>query len=141
MTARKPLDAGDRKLIKHMGASGFSKRAVARALGIGLRTFVARLKDDEEARAAWEAGRDEEEQALVATLFETAIDRKDPRSAISCMFLLKCRHGYRENAPPETEHAVRVTIELPAALQSSQYERLVDVERSSAKTAQIEAGE
>ena len=42
---------------------------------------------------------------------------------------------------PETEHAVRVTIELPAALQPAQYERLVEAERTAAKPAQIGAGE
>ena len=56
----------------------------------------------------------------------------------ACIFLLKARHNYREQAPiADSLHRVRVEVVLPSSLEPKQYERLV---KAHPKVLDVEAG-
>lgn len=78
----------------------------------------------EDARAveALEAGRAVEHDALVGKLFEMAMNG----NAVAALFLLKARHGYVEGSRIEHQQNVRITVELPAALDPATYGRLIE---------------
>ena len=53
-----------------------------------------------------------EREALHRTLYDAATVKRDLYAA---QFLLKTRHGYREQEPEDTRNSVRIVFNLPAA--------------------------
>jgi hypothetical protein len=65
-------------------------------------------------RRAFDEGKEAEREALHRTLYEAAIYKRDLGAT---QFLLKTRHGYREQEPDDTRNSVRIfqQFTLPAA--------------------------
>ncbi len=141
MQKRKPLASRDYAKLSAWAAQGWRLEDAARELGYSRRTLSRLLEEDERARESWEEGRGIEHQALVGALFQAATKGNGQSSVVAAIFLLKARHGYRENAPLEVEHNVRVTVELPAALSADQYRRVIEVNPQAVRAVEAEAGE
>lgn len=122
----------DYELVRELAAKGNSLRTIARETGIRWGTFLKQRKLDEELEEAIQSGRGQEHDALFGRLYGIATQSKGKEAVTACIFLLKCRHGYRELGDlPDAQPRVSVQITLPGALSLEQYENL---EPPSAKT-------
>jgi hypothetical protein len=104
-----PADA--KAKIEVLGATGASKRGAAAYLGVDYATLCRWLEEDEELEAAFAIGREKERRVLHNALFMRATKGNDTTAAI---FLLKARHGYRENDPADQGSRVLISLNLPA---------------------------
>ncbi len=112
-------------MIVRSSAEGVREATIARALGVDVRTWRSMKRRDERVAAALQAGKLVEEERLFGSLFQAAMEGHRP----SAMFLLKTRHGYREQGAFEgREPGVTVNIHLPGAVGPEQYGRLIDGE-------------
>jgi len=137
---RKTLPPGGLDTIKRLAAYGVQETVIAAALGMDAKTWKRIREEDPEAKAAWEEARAAEQDALVGSLFRQAIgapaehdeDGNVIRAELSPfapagMFLLKARHGYRDNGPGDAGEARAVVhINLPAPLNPEQFARLIE---------------
>lgn len=111
--------------IRKWASQGYSKVAIAHKLNVNQATFLAILEREPRVRQAWEEGAAEEEVSLVDTLKAQAA-----RGHIGgAIFLLKARHGYRENDPSSVvnvnnDNRVQV-VQLPAAQSQEDFARLM----------------
>ena len=67
---------------------------------------------------------------LAGRLFAVATDDAHPQAVTAAIFLLKARHGYRDQGPVEGGDGgprVNLTFNLPAPLSGDQYRRLVEI--------------
>jgi hypothetical protein len=109
--------------VRILAAAGRTQNSIASALGIGRSTLKACFERQEAVRLAYEAGNAADEQFWLDVLRSAAAKG----AFIPAMFILKSRHGYRENdAAPDTRP--NVTIVLPDALSPEQYMRAITVE-------------
>jgi hypothetical protein len=100
-------------------------------MGIRWGTFLKRRKEDEQLEDAIQSGRGQEHDALFGRLYGIATTSKGKEAVTACIFLLKCRHGYRERGDlPDVGSRVSVQITLPGALTPEQYERLAPLTMS-----------
>lgn len=129
---RPPKDAAD--TILNLAKEGYNKEGIARNLKVAKNTFDKWLKEYPALQDALDEGRAKEHNKLYNALFLQATDGKN---AAAAMFLLKTRHGYRENGPSEgdTGPKVNLTVNIPAPLNQDQYKQLVRVNQ---KTLEIE---
>lgn len=97
--------------IKRLAAQGYSIVGIAHHFGVASSTFKRWCKEDEKIQEAFEVGRETERQALHALIVQSAVANK-PANA-NAMFLLKCRHGYREFDSPSTKLDVAVNTVQP----------------------------
>lgn len=109
---------------------GKSEIEIAKALRLSFPTWKRIREEDPKAYSAWAAGRAEEEVHLVEKLKEAVTDKSI--NAIPCMFLLKTRHGYRENSPidQKDQQGAQININLPASLSIDQYSKLIHTKPS-----------
>ena len=107
------------KMVKDLTSKGCSEVTIAKALGVSRHIWEGWRDGYPEVQAAWEEGRGVEHDALVDALFESATKQKNVTAAI---FLLKARHGYRENQDITVQNKVSVTFEVPGALKPDVYE-------------------
>ena len=122
------LVALDYDRVRNLAAMGNSLRTIAEELGIRWGTFLRRRKEDDLLEEAIQAGRGEEESALVGRLYQTATEGKGKEAITAAIFLLKARHGYREGEPLDRGVTqVGVIVNIPAPLDSEQYKQLVEV--------------
>jgi AcrR family transcriptional regulator len=91
---------------ERLASQGYSVIGIARALGVSKGTFKRWCEEDEALIDAFEVGREQERQALHALIVQSAVLNK-PANA-NAMFLLKCRHHYREMDSPSTKVDVNV---------------------------------
>ncbi|MCJ0824977.1 hypothetical protein MQC88_03210 [Luteimonas sp. 50] len=63
-------------------------------------------------RKAFDEGKELERELLHRTLYEAAIYKRDLGAA---QFLLRSRHGYREQEPEDNRNRVSITFHIPAA--------------------------
>jgi hypothetical protein len=91
---------------ERLATQGYSIIGIARALGVSKGTFKRWCEEDEALIDAFEVGRETERQALHALIVQSAVLNK-PANA-NAMFLLKCRHHYREFDSPSTKVDVNV---------------------------------
>lgn len=98
--------------VEKWAAEGWSKRAVARGLGVSVETLNRWMEDHPRIRDAWYAGREEEHRELHGVLMREA----KAGNMTAVIFALKTRHEYREHAPIASDTAPRVTINLPGAM-------------------------
>jgi hypothetical protein len=105
-----PRDAGE--TIERLAAQGYSIIGIAKDLGVSKKTFKKWCEEDGTLQEAFEIGRETERQALHALIVQSAVMNKPANS--NAMFLLKARHGYRENDSSNTN--VNVGIAAPNVL-------------------------
>ena len=84
-------------------------------------------EENPEVEEALARGREIEEKSLVDSLLARALDPRNPQGSAAAMFLLKTRHGYRENAEIDTGNRVAVVVNVPAALKPEEYQKLIEV--------------
>lgn len=94
--------------IERLAALGHSIIGIARQLGVSKETFKRWCEEDEALQEAFEIGRETERQALHSLIVQSAVQNK-PANA-NAMFLLKCRHNYREFDSPNTKLDVSVAM-------------------------------
>lgn len=118
---KKLLPKGGLEKIRDLSSKGHSEKDIARALGMSQPTWT-RLKDENsEAQDALDAGRSIEHLALHGRLYQKAMDG----DIVALLFLLKCRHGYRETLDVTQTNAVQVIFQIPAALAADEYAKLI----------------
>ncbi len=121
---RKKLPSGGHETIRNMAANGAKETEIAAELGLNWRTFRRIKNEDEAAADALAEGRAREHDELVGLLLGKARQGDAP----SAMFLLKARHGYREQGPADgAGEGARVQINLPTSTSPDQWERMVNV--------------
>jgi len=110
--------------ITDMARNGHPANGIASALGMSGEAFRQCRKRQPEVEAAMAEGLAGLEQELVHSLLVAA--RKGQIAA--AMFLLKCRHGYRETGQADSAPKVAVQINLPAAMEAKAYAAMVESE-------------
>jgi hypothetical protein len=88
-----PKDAA--ATIEQLAAQGHAIIGIAKKLGVTKETFKRWCEDDDALQEAFEIGRETERHALHSLIVQSAVLNKPANS--NAMFLLKARHGYREN--------------------------------------------
>jgi len=114
-------------IITDMARNGHPTASIASALGMSPRVLRECRKRQPEVEEAWATGLAGLEQELVHSLLVAA--RKGQIAA--AMFLLKCRHGYRETGQTDSAPKVAVQINLPAAMEAKAYAAMVEAEGRS----------
>ena len=118
---KKLLPKGALEKIRDLSSKGHSEKDIARALGMSASTWT-RIKDENpEAQDALDAGRSIEHLALYGKLYEKAMGG----DIVALLFLLKCRHGYRETLDVTQTNAVQVIFAIPGALGPAEYAKLI----------------
>ena len=105
-----PSDAAQR--IRELSSEGHSQIGIANMLGVSEETLRRWMREDPELKEQYDLGREKERLTLTNLLYQRAMGG----DAISAMFLLKARHGYKEGEQPDTGNRVNITFQLPAAL-------------------------
>ena len=106
-------------IVRKLTSKGCSEISIAKGLGISRKTWEIWRDEYPEIQMAWEEGRGIEHDKLFNVLFEAATKKGN---VIAAMFLLKARHGYRENADFTIQNKVSITFEVPGALKPDIYE-------------------
>ena len=112
-----PKAAAD--IVRKLTARGISEISIAKALGVSRHIWEGWRDNFPLIQAAWEEGRGIEHDKLFNVLFEAATKSGN---LVAAMFLLKTRHGYRENQDITIQNKVAVTFEVPGALPANVYE-------------------
>lgn len=124
---KKLLPADGLAKIKDLASRGFSEKDIARSLGTTAKTF-SRLKSENVAVVdALDEGRSVEHQALYGKLYEKAMNGE----IVALLFLLKCRHGYRETADVTAMNATQIVIQMPGAMDRDAYVKLIAPQREA----------
>mgnify|MGYP001819734033 CR=1 FL=1 len=119
------MTSAEYELARELSAKGNSLRSIAREMGIRWGTFLQLRKKDERLEEAIQTGRGQEHDALFGRLYEIATMSMGKEAVTACIFLLKCRHRYREQGDaPDAGARLSVQITLPAALSPEQYEKI-----------------
>lgn len=111
--------------IENLAARGVSLASIAKAVKIPACQLSHPKHRPVEIAEALERGRAREHDDLFGALYRRAMDLSCPQGAASAMFLLKCRHGYREVAEAPSGQQIAVVVSVPAALDPAKYEQLV----------------
>lgn len=122
---RKFLSREHYPLISELAGRGVSEGLIAKALGMSQDTFSRIKRDDNNAVEALTEGRAIEHDALFGTLYEAA----KAGNIVAAIFLLKCRHGYREQVDLTPQNTVQITFQIPGALAPDQYTRLINQDK------------
>lgn len=104
------------QIIEQMASEGYSRRNIAKGLGIGYDLFLVWLEQYPELEEALQLGKDKEHKELHNALYKAATEQGNVTAAI---FLLKARHGYREGDQSDTSNKVAITFQLPAPAQNA----------------------
>lgn len=83
--------------IERLASQGHAIIGIAKQLGVGRETFKRWCEEDDALQEAFDAGRETERQALHALVVQSAVLNKPAN--VNAFFILKARHGYRENEP------------------------------------------
>jgi hypothetical protein len=95
--------------IERCAGLGLTIYEISIILNISRPTLNRKLRDEDEVRAAYEAGRVKAKLKVVAKLFELI----EEGNAAAIFFYLKCQCGWRETEAPQIE-TKEVTIYLPS---------------------------
>jgi hypothetical protein len=112
------ITANGLKAIRILAASGSGQRGIANELGMPLSTFQGLMERDQRCRLEYEGGLADEERILVRGLRLAAAGG----AWVPALFLLKCRHGFVEGAPPPST-APNILVVLPQARTPEDYLR------------------
>ena len=107
------------KMVRDLTAKGLSEISIARALGVSRHIWEGWRDEYDDIREAWEEGRGIEHDKLFGALFKAATEGKN---IVAGIFLLKTRHGYRENEDITIKNKVSLVFEVPGALPAKVYE-------------------
>lgn len=102
-----PKDAAE--ITERLAAQGHSIVGIAKQLGVTRETFKRWCDEDAALQEAFEIGRETERQALHALIVQSAVLNKPAN--VNAFFILKARHGYRENDSPNTNINVAVPVQ------------------------------
>jgi hypothetical protein len=105
-----PADAAER--IKAIAAKGGSLKGLHALFGVTADVLKHWMDADPGLRKAFDEGKELEREALHRTLYDAATLKRDLTAA---QFLLKTRHGYREQEAEDSRNSVRIVFNLPAA--------------------------
>ena len=105
-----PADAAER--IRAVAAKGGTLKGLHALFGVSADEMKRWMDEDPGLRKAFDEGKEQEREALHRTLYDAATLKRDLNAA---QFLLKTRHGYREQEPEDTRNSVRIVFNLPAA--------------------------
>lgn len=97
--------------IELLAAQGYAQVGIAKELGVATSTLRRWMDEDEGLREAFDVGRETERRELHALIKRDAAAGKSANA--NAMFLLKCRHGYREFDSPNTKVDVAVNVAQP----------------------------
>ncbi|MFI0473454.1 hypothetical protein ACGLWX_12130 [Halomonas sp. HMF6819] len=122
-TQKKPPKDTDKKILD-MSQRGLSVSAIARGLGISTALLKAWRENHPELQNALDEGREIEHTKLRSAL----MDQAEGGNVTAAIFLLKCRHGYREGDQGELANRVSVTFQLPGPQSLEDFSRTIDGE-------------
>jgi len=124
MSAKKNPPQNAYSLVRELAAKGADQRSIARALEVSYPTFERwREEHPEIIDEALKEGRSQEHDVLVGSLLDTALNGKGAQAVTAAIFLLKARHGYRENQDLQLDKPqVTINFELPGAVDQQTYE-------------------
>lgn len=91
---------------ERLATKGYSIVGIAKTLGVSQKTFKRWCEEDEDLQEAFDVGREAERIYLHSLIVLAAVANKGANA--NAMFLLKCRHGYREMDSPHTKVDVNV---------------------------------
>lgn len=97
--------------IERLASEGFSAVGIAKHFNVSRDTFKRWCDEIPSILEAYEVGREKERQMLHGLIVQAAQNNK-PANA-NAMFLLKARHGYRENDSPNSKVDVAVNVAQP----------------------------
>jgi hypothetical protein len=111
------------EIILDIASRGCSEASIAHALHVDFQTWQRFRVDHPELKEAYEKARAREHDALVGVLFEKAL----AGDTVSALFLLKTRHGYRDNSTIiEDNRSVKIGVMLPQSLNADQYRQIIN---------------
>ena len=97
--------------VRQWRKDGFTYATIASKLGLTRRTLHDVRKRQPEVEEALALGHAENEDELVGALMQRVRGAEDDRDAIiAAMFLLKSRHGYRDQGPLDGAQTVNVQV-------------------------------
>lgn len=114
---RKAIPAEAAEVLEAGGANGAALTGIARVLGVSTSLLRQWIDETEDLREAFARGRERERQMLHGTLTKQAKEG----NVIAAIFLLKSRHGYRENDQSDIANRVQITFQLPGAMTKEQF--------------------
>lgn len=118
--SRQPI-RGTAQKIEKWASEGWTKRGIARGLGVSPERLNKWMEEHPRLRDAWYAGREAEHQKLYGKMMEQV----EAGNMTAVIFALKTRHDYREHAPIADANATpAVTINLPAPMTAEQFRSL-----------------
>lgn len=123
---RKEPPPGAALLIRELSSNGHGRLAIAKHLKTSKETLNRWMEENEEIKEAFEEGRGIEHKILL----DATLNMAKNGNVAAAIFLLKTRHGYRENAAPETESRVKIEMILPKAMSVSDF-RVIEGEKCS----------
>lgn len=123
-----PADAAER--IEQLAAEGRPVVGVAVSMRTSRRVLRRWMAEHPELADAFDRGRERERHELHQILVNNARDGAKPN--INAMFILKCRHGYKEGDPGEQAQRISVTFNLPGAMSREDFMKTVVPDDNSA---------
>lgn len=116
------LPAGAKAHLESMAANGLlSESAAASALGMPLKELRKVIKTNKEAQSIWDDALSIERDQLFKNLYQKSTEG----DVKATQALLAMRHGLTEKAPEKPTDRVSIVFQLPAALSTDQYTKLV----------------
>ena len=100
------------ELIECLASQGHSLIGIGKHLKVSSHTVKRWMEEDDLLQDAYDGGRDTQRQALEALIVQSAVAGKAANA--NAMFLLKCKHGWREFDSPHTK--VNVAVAGPSVL-------------------------
>jgi len=91
--------------IQDLASKGHAIIGIAKALGVGRATFKRWCEEDDTLQEALEMGRETERLYLHSLIVQAAALNKGAN--VNAFFILKARHGYRENDPQNIQVEVK----------------------------------
>lgn len=119
----KPPPPNAAKRIEDAAAQGRSLVGVALDMGVAKETLRRWMTEHEALQRAFDTGRERERHELHTLMLRDARDGEKPN--VNAMFLLKCRHGYREGDPGEQSSRLTITFNLPGAQSREEFLKTV----------------
>jgi len=119
MSAKKYPPENAVSIVQEMSARGCLQRSISKALGVSYEVWQRWREEYPELQDALDQGRAVEHDILVNVLMKAATEQRNVTAAI---FLLKTRHGYRENENLAEGPKIQINFELPGAVDKQTYE-------------------
>jgi hypothetical protein len=112
---------GAAEIIQDLASKGYGYRGIAATFKISAPTLSRWFDDYPTIKQAYDIGKEEERQALHGALYRQATGAGN---VVAAIFLLKARHGYRENEVVSEGNKVNITFNLPGAMKPDEYKTL-----------------